>query len=165
MANPGSASAQKLRNLLAAPEGMAEAVAAISLEEQVKLEAPGMQEALAQNVAADLIEKSSAVKYPTLHVYCERLVNLQREKFRTFSGKAMLTAEIRVSQDRIEEIEQYLNRYVDAVTRVLDANRGDWGGGMFFGGGYEASFGPVKRGGKNFLQVAKVSIGVDVSID
>lgn len=165
MANPGSASAQKLRSLLAAPEGLAEAVAAISVEEQVNLEAPGMQEALAQNVAADLIEKSTPVKYPTLHVYCERLVNLQREKFRTFSGKAMLTAEVRVSQDRIEEIEHYLGRYVDAVTRVLEANRGDWGGGMFFGGGYEVSFGPVKRGGKNFLQAAKVSIEIDVSID
>jgi hypothetical protein len=47
---------------------------------------------------------------------------------------------------------------------VLDAHRGDWGGGMFFAGGYEVSFGTTKHGGKNFIQAAKVTFDVDVSI-
>jgi hypothetical protein len=34
---------------------------------------------------------------------------------------------------------------------------------MFYAGGYDVEFGPVKRGGKNFLQSAKVSFEVDVS--
>ena len=54
--------------------------------------------------------------------------------------------------------------YVDAVTRVLDQRRGDWGGGMFYGGGYEAVFGAVKRGGKNYLQTARITLEVDASI-
>ena len=54
---------------------------------------------------------------------------LLTEKFRTFSGKVRTVAEVRVSQDRIEGIEEQLRLYVDAVTQVLDANRGSWGQG------------------------------------
>ncbi len=44
---------------------------------------------------------------------------------------------------------------MDAVTRVLDQNRGSWGEGAFFSGKYEVAIDPVKHGGRNFLQVAK----------
>jgi hypothetical protein len=58
-----------------------------------------------------------------------------------------------------------LDIYVDAVTRILDQNRGDWGGGMFYAGGYEAVFGKMEHGGRNFIQTGKVSFEVAVSID
>lgn len=165
MANAGSASVEKLKSLLTAPEGLAASIAAISGAEGVSLEGIEAGQVLAQNVAAEVIEKSHPVRYPRLHVYCERLTNSQREKFRTFSGKSLLVMEVRVSQDRLDGIEQSLHFYVEALTRVLEANRGDWGGSMFYGGGYDAVIGPVKRGGKNFLQTARISIEVDVSID
>lgn len=85
------------------------------------------------------------------------------EKFRTFSGKVRTVAEVRVSQDRIEGLEIMLRLYVDAVTQVLDSNRGSWGQGAFYTGGYEVAFDPVKHGGKNFLQVAKITFEVDLS--
>jgi hypothetical protein len=72
--------------------------------------------------------------------------------------------EVRSSQDRLEGLERQVQLYVDAVTAVLDRRRGDWGDGLFYGGGYEAAFGPVKRGGKNYVQTAKITIEVDVSI-
>ncbi len=98
------------------------------------------------------------VKYPVVHVYSDRVRNLLTEKFRTFSGKVRTVAEVRVSQDRIEGMEEQLRLYVDAVTQVLDANRGSWGEGAFFTGGYEVSIDPVQHGGRNFLQIAKVSL-------
>ncbi len=48
-----------------------------------------------------------------------------------------------------------LELHVEAVTNVLDSQRGDWGGGMFFAGGYEVTFGGTKHGGKNFIQERK----------
>jgi hypothetical protein len=36
---------------------------------------------------------------------------------------------------------------------------------MFYTGGYEVQFGPVKQGGKNYLQVAKVKFEVNMSAD
>jgi hypothetical protein len=110
-----------------------------------------------------LWERAGVVKYPLIQVYSDRVRNLLTEKFRTFSGKIRTVAEIRISHDRFEGIEERLRLYADAVTQVLDANRGSWGQGAFYTGGYEITFDPVKQGGKNFLQAAKVTFEVDMS--
>ena len=107
--------------------------------------------------------EQAGVKYPVVYVYSDRVRNVLTEKFRNFSGKVRTVTEVRVSQDRIEGIEDQLRLYVDAVTQVLDANRGNWGQGAFYTGGYEVTFDPVQHGGQNFLQVAKVSFEVDFS--
>src|SRR5579883_1910965 len=119
---------------------------------------------LAADTGVTLAERSQAVKYPVVHVYSDRVRNTLTEKFRTFSGKVRTVAEVRFSQDRVEGIEEQLRLYVDAVTQVLDANRGSWGEGAFFAGAYEVSFDPVQHGGKNFLQIARVSFEVDLSL-
>ncbi len=121
------------------------------------------RQVMPQNVAIDVAERSSEMLYPAVQVYCERLTNSQREKFRSFSGRVQMAVEVRFSQDRLEGLEGRLRGYVDAVALVLERNRGDWGMGMFYGGGYEAAFGPVKRGGRNFVQAAKVTFNVEVS--
>jgi hypothetical protein len=48
---------------------------------------------------------------------------------------------------------------------TLDSNRGDWGGGMYYAGGYQVAFGAVKSGGKNLVQTAKVTFEIGVSIN
>src|SRR5438045_3587256 len=68
-----------------------------------------------QNVAADLAERGSAVKYPVVNVYCEQILNQMTEKFRTFSGTVQMAIEVRHSQDRIEELEANLDLYTDAM--------------------------------------------------
>ena len=47
---------------------------------------------------------------------------------------------------------------------IFNQNDSHWGGGMFFSGGYEVAFSGTKHGGKNFIQAAKVTFDVDVSI-
>jgi hypothetical protein len=150
--------------MLAASDGLPASVAAVAEAANESLPPIGAAQIVAQNVAAELVERSNVVRYPSVHVYCERLSNTLREKFRTFSGKAHLAMEVRWSQDRLEGLERQVQLYVDAVTRVLDQRRGDWGSGLFYGGGYEVIFGAVKRGGKSYLQTAKITLEVDVSI-
>lgn len=118
---------------------------------------------VAQNVAADIMDLSAPVKYPVVTLYCESVSNTLAEKFRRFSGKARLVIESRVSLDRLAGVQQQSEVLADAVTEVLDDNRGDWGSGIYYAGGYEVTYGPVKHGGKNFLQVTKTSFEVDVS--
>ncbi len=119
---------------------------------------------LGSNISYDLLEKTVGAKYPSVHIYCDKVSNTMREKFRSFSGTVQITAEVRVSQDRLDGIEETLKQYTDALTLVLDQNRGDWAPGVQFTGGYEISYQPVKHGGKNFLQTAKVSLAVNVSM-
>ena len=75
-----------------------------------------------------------------------------------------MAVDVRVSQDRLENIEAVLHRYVDGITLVLDNNRGDWGNGIYYTGGYDINFQAIKHGGKNFLQSAKVTFAVNVSM-
>lgn len=117
----------------------------------------------AQNVAPDIAEQSNTVQYPAVNVYCEKIVNNLTEKFRTFSGSVQTTVELRHSQDRLDGLQDGLENYADAIMQVLNANRGDWGNGMFYCGEYQVVFGAVKHGGKNFLQIAKITFEIGVS--
>jgi hypothetical protein len=149
---------------LSEPEkGVSAAIGELAERSGVALPMIAREQIVSQNVAFELAERSQTVKYPMALVYVDRVRNLLTEKFRKFSGKVRTVVEVRVSQDRIEGVEEQLRLYVDAVTAVLDANRGMWGEGAFYAGGYEVGFEAVRHGGRNFLQVAKVMFEVDLS--
>ena len=155
----------KLMGILTGSEGVSAAVAALSQAQNLSLAAVGSEQIIAQNVAPDLAERSTISNYPLVYVYCSKISNQLREKFRTFSGDVEMVIETRVSQDKLDDIQTNLQSYVGAVTQVLDDNRGDWKDGVFYAGGYEINFGGVKHGGRNFLQLAKVSFVLQISAD
>ena len=165
MLSIASAATQKLAGILAASGGVPAAVEVLTSQQSLRLAQIAPQQIISQNVGVDIAEKSVATKYPLIYVYCSKLVNDLREKFRTFSGDAQMSVEARVSQDRLDDLESNLHIYVDAITSVLDGNRGEWGDGFFYGGGYEVTFSKVKHGGRNFLQTAEVSFALEVSAD
>lgn len=164
MAQIGTRTVQKAAGLLRAPAGLQAGLAAIAQANGIVLPTVELAQIISQNVPADVIEKTAGTKYPAFHIYCEKLNNTLREKFRQFSGTATLSVDVRVTHDRLEGLDQRLQWYVDALTLVLDTHRGDWDNGLFYTGGYTVTFQPVKHGGKNFLQTAKVSFDVQVSV-
>lgn len=163
MAWVGSTVTAQALQLLSGPQGLNACLSTLAQAANMNLPPVPPNQLLAQNVSADLAERSSDVKYPTISVYCEKIVNQLKEKFRAFSGKAVMAIEVRVSQDKLGGLEDLLQAHIDAVTQVLDQSRGDWGEGMYYTGGYEAALGPVKHGGRNFIQTAKVTFEVGVS--
>ena len=159
----GSAATDKVVQRITGPSGVNAALGALT---QGGPEFAGLvvaSQVRVQNVAADMAERALGVKYPVVNVYCEKIVNDLKEKFQTFSGHAQMAIELRHSQDRLEAIQDRLEVYVDATMQMLNGNRGDWGDGMFYAGGYEVAFGAVKQGGKNFIQVAKVTFEIGVN--
>jgi hypothetical protein len=156
-------STQKVLGVLTGGNGVAGALEAFATLQGMTLPAIASQQIIAQNVAAEISDLSTADKYPLVYVYCTKVVNQLREKFRSFSGDAQMTVEVRVSQDRLDQIESALQAYVDAITQVLDGSRGDWGDGFFFDGEYEVTFGGVKHGGRNFLQIGKIAFALEIS--
>jgi hypothetical protein len=150
-------------DILAGQTGLPFTVASLSARENVELPQIGAAQVASQNIAFEVAEKTAGVTYPAVYVYCDGLTNSLKEKFRTFSGKAQMAMEVRVSYDRLDTLARDVQYYAAAAAEVLDSSRGDWGDGMFYAGGYKVDFGPVKRGGKNFLQAAKISFEVDVS--
>src|ERR1700730_8140036 len=94
-------STQKVLGVLAADGGLPAAVEALVLQQGMTLPSIAPLQIIAQNVAPELSEQSTVSKYPLVYVYCNKVVNELREKFRTFSGDAQMVVEVRVSQDRL----------------------------------------------------------------
>ena len=163
MARPGNLAAQKILALLTAAPGINASLDTIAQIENRPLPPLTDRQIAVRNIAVDVLERTGQVSYPALSIYCEKVSNLLTEKFRTFSGKAAMAIEVRLSQDKIDGLALALELYVDAVTQILDQNRGDWGQGLFYTGGYDVSFGPVKHGGRNFVQIAKITFDVGAS--
>jgi len=158
----GEITSTTLKKLQAQNDGVSARVSAIITADR-QLAAIGVRSIDAHNISIDVSEKTGHAQYPALLVYCDKLSNLLSEKFRRFSGRAHLVVEVRHSQDKLESLEATTQVYVDAVCALLDDSRGGWGCGAFYPGGYDVSYEPVIRGGKNLLQKAKVSFDVEVS--
>jgi hypothetical protein len=120
---------------------------------------------LRANTSADLLDKGAGTVYPAVHVYCDRVENKLREKFRTFAGTATLTFEVRSTSDRVEAVEVERDFYVETVLEILQRRRGDWGGGMFHGGEYTVEYQPVRHGGKNYIAMARIKVIVNISVN
>jgi hypothetical protein len=161
----GSAGAAKIIQRLTGSSGVNSSLAMLTLQDTGAAGPLSIAQIRAENVAADLVERSTMVEYPAVQVYCEKVANTLTEKFQTFSGKVQMAIEVRHSQDRLEGLEAAVETYADAVMRVLDASRGDWDDGMYYAGGYQVVFSPVKHGGKNFVQAAKVTFEIGVGVN
>ena len=159
----GSAATAKVVQRITGPSGVNAGVGALTQGDVVPAGLVAAAQVRTQNAAAALAEHAVGVKYPAMNVYCEKVVNNLKQKFQTFSGQVQMAIEVQYSQDRLDGIQDLLEVYVDATMQMLDGNRGDWGDGMYYGGGYEVAFGPVKQGGKNFIQVAKVTFQIAVN--
>jgi hypothetical protein len=163
MAQTASTSTTLLASLLRGDEGVNAAAASLQLDKPV----PAIADSaiLELQAAPDMAEKSGTIKYPVIHVYCDRISNTLTEKFRRFSGTADLNIEIRVSHDRIDELQDQLRTYVTAVTGILESNKGAWDTQTWYPGRYDVKFNPVRQGGRNYLQTASVQLQVKIQSD
>ena len=146
----GSAATAKVVQRITGPSGVNAGLGALTQADREFAGLVDSSQVRAQNVAAEMAERALGVKYPAVNVYCEKIVNDLREKFRSVLGPVQMAIELRQSQDRLEGIQDRLELYVDATMQMLNGSRGDWGDGMFYGGGYEVAFGPVKAGREEF---------------
>jgi hypothetical protein len=159
----GSAVTGKVVERVTGPAGLNAGLAALTAGDSELAALVDAAQVRTLNVSADMAERSAGVKYPSVNIYCEKITNNLKEKFRSFSGNVGMAIELRHSQDRLEGLQGQLELYADGTMQMLNANRGDWGDGMFYTGEYEVSFSPVKQGGRNFIQTAKVTFQVGVS--
>lgn len=158
----GTLAAQVVALLTSATSGVNARITAMEANDP-DLKAPGIRSILSQNVSVEIAEASGQQDYPVLLVYCERVQNLLREKFRGFSGRVHLAIEIRHTQDKLHFLERITELYVDAICALLGEARGDWADGASYSGGYQVDYEPVAMGGRNFIQRAKVTFAVELS--
>lgn len=163
MARAGSASTRRVAELLRSPQGLAQSIAALSMVDGVVMPSLDTGQIVEANAGTDALEQLTGFRYPAVNVYCEKISNTQREKFRSFSGTVKVAVDVRVTSDTLPGLTDQLHFYVEALTRLLDVSRGSWGLGLSYAGEYDVTYGPAKAGGKNYVQSAKVSMPIDVS--
>ncbi len=162
MPETGSAATRALIGFLKAETGLPKAIEEISLREGTAVFPEFDLSVLDINVPPDLAERDRPTRYPSLVVYCDKVVNDRREKFTRFSGYAQLVIQVRLSQERLNGFQRRLQLMVEALTDVLEGIRGDWGGGMHYSGAYEITYGQVKHGGRHFLHTGTISLPVNI---
>jgi hypothetical protein len=112
---------------------------------------------------AEFQELAGTTKYPAVQIYCEKVESRPSERLRPFSGRMTVVVEVRVSQDRLEGIMEQLLLYMDSVRSVVEASAGCIATGLYLSNEYEARIEPVKKGGLNYLQCAKICCTVIVN--
>jgi len=164
VAEVGRLTTERVLSVLRSSTGLAYSVAALAQTQRIQIQPLAAGQIIPLNAAVDLIEKADIARYPSVYVYCEKFTNQLKEKFRTFSGKAQMAIEARVTSDRLDELDRQLQLYTGAVAQMLERQRGDWGNGMYYAGGYEIAFAGAKRGGRSYVQTAKATFEVEISI-
>jgi len=164
MATPTQKAVRTMRTLLADQvDGLAASIAAMR-DEPEQAEALIEERQLgALQAPSDLHDRVGKAAYPVYQVYVERVRNKMTEKFRRFSGTVDVVVEVRVSQDRLEGLTERVQFYADAVTDVMERNRGCVEEGVYLPGTYEVTFEAAKKGGLNVMQTARVKCELEVS--
>ena len=154
---------QRITQLLNSNTGLAPWIENIQITSGLRLPLISPSSIVVSLASADMLDKVQQVSYPRIAVYTAKIENTLREKFRTVSGTATAAIAISVSSDAIQQAENNMHFYIEAVTDILSQNTGDWGNGLFFGGAYDVQLQPPKAGGIGFVQTATVSCAVNVS--
>jgi hypothetical protein len=154
---------QTIASLLTAGNALGESIAAVEQDLGYALPAIPSSQIILSSADADMTDRRQQISYPRIAVYTDRVVNSLREKFRTLSGTVSVTIAVAASADPIEQVEQWIHFYIEAITGVLRENIGDLGNGMFFSGTYDVQLVPPKPGGSGFVQTASITCSLSVS--
>ncbi len=157
--------AQTLAAKLTTGEALTELLASLANDVSILVPPIASNQILTSSVPMGLGDNNAQFTYPRVCIYSSGVKNTQVEKFRAFSGETSITAEIWASGDLITDVDTWIHFYVEAVTTILRNTAGDWGNGISFWGAYEVQFQAPKIGGLGFVQSAKVTFDLAVSIN
>ena len=154
---------QRITQILAAASGLPAWIENVQIQTGLPLPLIPVSQIIISSAGSELLDKVEQVGYPRVAVHTAKVENTLREKFRRLSGNASAEIVISASANLLQQAEQNLHYYIEAVTDILSGNTGDWGEGMFFSGQFEVQLQPPKPGGVGFVQTATVTCTIALS--
>jgi len=154
---------QKLSDLLTSNSSLARELATLTSSTGTSIPTIDSAHVILSSATNDVGDTDTRLGYPRVCLYSSGYRNSQIEKFCSLSGLVGTTADIWTSANMVDDTDRLIHYYVEAVTRVLRNNSGDWGDGLFFPGIYDVQFQPPKAGGLGFVQVARLKFDLIVS--
>jgi hypothetical protein len=156
--------ARKLASLLTTGDLLAQTIAGLSQNAGVTVPPIASDQVVLSSAAREIGDREIQFNYPRVCIYSSQMKNTQQEKFRSFSGGIVIVAEIWSSGNLVDDSDQWIHYYVEGLTSILRANRGDWGDGFLFSGIYDVQLQPPKVGGFGYVELARVTCGLNVSL-
>jgi hypothetical protein len=156
--------AQKFADLLRLNDALAQTVATLAQTAGIFVPQLNTSQVVLTSANREIGDREIQFAYPRVVLYSSQIRNLQREKFRSFSGGIAVVAEIWSTSNLVQESDQWIHYYVEALTSILRNNIGDWGDGFIFSGIYDVQLQPPKLGGLGYLELAKLTLSLDVSL-
>ncbi len=156
--------ARKLTGLLTTNDLLAQTIAALAQTAGVAVPLITSGQVALSSAAREIGDREIELNYPRVCVYSSHMKNTQQEKFRSFSGGIVVVADIWSSGNLVDDSDQWIHYYVEALTAILRANLGDWGDGFLFSGIYDVQMQPPKVGGFGYVELARVTCGLNVSL-
>lgn len=155
--------AQKVSELLTNGNALEQQINAVAATSNLTLPAITSRGVVLSSASAEICDKDFQLTYPRICLYSTAVKNTHIEKFRSLSGTVSVTAEVWASANLLQDTDQWIHFYVEAMTNILRQSIGDWGDGIFFSGVYDVQFQPPKVGGFGYVESAKVTCSVNVS--
>jgi len=156
--------ARKLAGLLTTNDLLAQTITSLAQEAGITIPVISSDQVVVSSAARELGDREIEFNYPRVCVYSSQMKNTQEEKFRSFSGGIVMAADIWASGNLLDDSDQWIHYYIEALTAILRANRGDWGDGFLFSGIYDVQLQPPKIGGFGYVELARVTCGLNVSL-
>ncbi|HEX7363296.1 MAG TPA: hypothetical protein VF283_22630 [Bryobacteraceae bacterium] len=157
--------AQKVANLLTTGDVLSNEIQSLSSANNIIVPPISTSQVILSSVDPNLGDDNVQLTYPRICIYPWTVKNTKAEKFRSFSGTVAVVAEIWASGNLVQQIDEWIHFYVEAYTLLLRENTGDWKDGMFFSGIYDVQFQSPKAGGLGFVESAKVTCVLNVSLN
>lgn len=155
--------AQKISDLLTNANALQKQISAIAASCNVNLPLITSTQVILSSANPKIDDLNLQLSYPRICLYSGGLKNTLIEKFRSLSGTVSVVAEIWASANLVNQTDQWIHFYVEAMTNILRQNIGDLGDGFSFSGVYDVQFEAPVAGGLGFVQSAKVTSSLDVS--
>ena len=156
--------ARKLAGLLTTNDLLAQTITSLAQAAGITIPVISSDQVVVSSAARELGDREIEFNYPRVCVYSSQMKNTQEEKFRSFSGGIVMAADIWASGNLLDDSDQWIHYYIEALTAILRANRGDWGDGFLFSGIYDVQLQPPKIGGFGYVELARVTCGLNVSL-
>ena len=156
--------ARKFAGLLTTNDLLAQTITSLAQEARITIPVISSDQVAISSAARELGDREIEFNYPRVCVYSSQVKNTQEEKFRSFSGGIVVAADIWASGNLLDDSDQWIHYYVEALTVILRVNRGDWGDGFLFSGIYDVQLQPPKIGGFGYVELARVTCGLNVSL-
>ena len=159
----GLLAAQKVGLLLTADNALGQELNTLTASANVSLPPIQPNQIVLTAVGPEIADKNAQLTYPRICLYSTTIKNTHLEKFRSLSGSLSVSADVWASANLLQDVDQWIQFYVEATTAVLRLNTGDWGDGIFFSGAYDVQFQAPKAGGFGYVELGKVTCTLSVS--